>query len=105
MIKYVLIFRLKAAREAEQQEITDSDDVTSMGSEIRSDIVRACDASGYSELPMICADNNSTFQLSHEVPVRERGHSLSVERSPGLLEHAPEPRSKSLRLKRKDTSK
>ncbi|XP_026500506.2 cyclic nucleotide-gated cation channel subunit A isoform X2 [Vanessa tameamea] len=33
-------------------------------------------------------------------PARERGHSLSVERSPGLLNVKTEPRSKSLRLKR-----
>ncbi|GBP07886.1 Cyclic nucleotide-gated cation channel subunit A [Eumeta japonica] len=33
-------------------------------------------------------------------PVRERGHSLSVERTPYLLGIASEPRSKSLRLKK-----
>lgn len=89
-------------------EDSDSDDVTSIGaSELRSDIGRACDASGYSELPMISAYNTSMHLLTHSVPVRERGHSLSVERSPGLLHRAAEPRSKSLRVKRihKDTSK
>ncbi|XP_026737455.1 cyclic nucleotide-gated cation channel subunit A-like isoform X2 [Trichoplusia ni] len=95
-------------RVLDTDEDTDSDDVTSIGaSELRSDIGRGCDASGYSELPMISAYNTSMHLLTHSVPVRERGHSLSVERSPGLLHRAAEPRSKSLRLKRihKDTSK
>lgn len=91
-----------------EDEETDSDDMTSMAaSELRSDIGRGCDASGYSELPMISAYNPSMQLLAQAMPVRERGHSLSVERSPGLLHRAPEPRSKSLRLKRihKDQSK
>ncbi|PZC75998.1 hypothetical protein B5X24_HaOG205249 [Helicoverpa armigera] len=83
-------------------EDTDSDDVTSLAaSDLRSEI------GAYSELPMISAYNTSMHLLTHPMPVRERGHSLSVERSSGLLNRAPEPRSKSLRLKRfhKDTSK
>ncbi|CAH1647530.1 unnamed protein product [Spodoptera littoralis] len=85
-----------------EDENTDSDDLTSLAaSDLRSDV------GGYSELPMISAYNTSMHLLTHPMPVRERGHSLSVERSSGLLNRAPEPRSKSLRLKRihKDTSK
>ncbi|CAH0703341.1 unnamed protein product [Spodoptera exigua] len=85
-----------------EDEDTDSDDLTSLAaSDLRSDI------GGYSELPMISAYNTSMNLLNHPIPVRERGHSLSVERSSGLLNRVPEPRSKSLRLKRihKDSSK
>lgn len=92
----------KTFRVLETDEDTDSDDMTSLAaSDLRSDI------GGYNELPMITAYNTSMHLLTHPMPVRERGHSLSVERSSGLLNRAPEPRSKSLRLKRnhKDTSK
>lgn len=88
---------------------TDTDDVTSMeASELRSEIARVCDASGYSEVPMSSTHDTSMFLLSNPIPVRERGHSLCVERTTGgLLQLGLEPRSKSLRLKRlnKDTSK
>lgn len=82
-------------------EESGSDDVTSIeASELRSDLARVCDASGYSEIPLNSTRETSMFLLSNSIPVRERGHSLSVERTPGLLALAPEPRSKSLRLKK-----
>ncbi|CAB3226040.1 unnamed protein product [Arctia plantaginis] len=87
-------------------EDTDSDDVTSLAaSDLRSDIVRGCDASGYSELPMSSAYNASMLLYTHPIPKRERGNSLCVQGSSGLIHKVPEPRSKSLRLKRKNTLK
>lgn len=74
-------------------------------SDIRSDIGRACDASCYSELPMSSAYNASMLLYTHRIPTRERGNSLCVQGSSGLIQKAPEPRSKSLRLKRKTTLK
>lgn len=91
-------------------EDTDSDDMTSMqASELRSDVARGYDASGYSDTAMSSNQINDAalFIISNPMPVRERGHSLSVERTPELLQVIPEPRSKSLRLKKtyKDSSK
>ncbi|XP_049886204.1 cyclic nucleotide-gated cation channel subunit A-like isoform X2 [Pectinophora gossypiella] len=86
-------------------EDTDSDDVTSLqASELRSDVARGCEASGYSDIaiPMCSAQDASMLFLSNPLPARERGYSLSVERTPGLF-HL-QPRSKSLRIKRKDHS-
>ncbi|XP_053624098.1 cyclic nucleotide-gated cation channel subunit A-like isoform X4 [Plodia interpunctella] len=84
-----------------EDDNTDSDDITSMeASELRSEIARTCDVSGYSEIPMSSTHDTSLFLLSNPIPIRERGHSLSVERTTELLKFAPEPRSKSLRLKR-----
>ncbi|XP_028164639.1 cyclic nucleotide-gated cation channel subunit A-like, partial [Ostrinia furnacalis] len=92
-----------------EDDETDSDDVTSMGApELRSEIARVCEASGYSEMPISSTHDTSMFLLSNPIPVRERGRSLCVERTPGgLLQLGLEPRSKSLRLKRinKDTTK
>ncbi|XP_075990975.1 cyclic nucleotide-gated cation channel subunit A-like isoform X2 [Anticarsia gemmatalis] len=97
-----------AARAEKAQESASGD--TKMATDLRNDIVRAGDASGYTEFPMIAAPNTATqlypYVPTHpKPPARERGHSLSVERSPSLVKRAPEPRSKSLRLKDKMTPK
>lgn len=92
-----------------EDDETNSDDVTSMeASELKSEIARVCDTSGYSEVPLSSTNDASMFLANNPIPVRERGHSLCVESTPGgLLELGLEPRSKSLRLKRrnKETSK
>ncbi|KAL4717615.1 hypothetical protein ACJJTC_000764 [Scirpophaga incertulas] len=91
-----------------EDEETDTDDITSLeASELRSEIARVYDASGYSEVPLNSIPDNSMF-LNNPLPVRERGNSLCVERtSGGLIKQGLEPRSKSLRLKRinKDNQK
>ncbi|KAG6458023.1 cyclic nucleotide-gated cation channel subunit A [Manduca sexta] len=92
----------------DDEDETESDDLTSTdASELRSEMARVCDASAYSDAQISSPHDTSMLLLSHPILVRERGHSLSVERTPGLLHVAPEPRSKSLRLKRAnyDTSK
>ncbi|KAJ0184110.1 hypothetical protein K1T71_000533 [Dendrolimus kikuchii] len=90
-----------------EDEEMESDDVTSMeASELRSEFARVCDASEYS-VPMSSTHDTSMLLLSQPLPVRDRGYSLCVERTTDLLHATPEPRSKSLRLKRnqKDESK
>lgn len=84
------------------EDDTDSEDVTSLqASELRSDIVRGCDISVYGDLPASSTQDTSLMLLSNPIiPVRERGYSLSAERTPGLLRLTAEPRSKSLRIKR-----
>lgn len=106
LIKYISNYRVLDT----DDEDSASDDMTSMqASELRSDVVKGYDASGYSEIALSSNQINdaSLFILSNPMPVRERGHSLSVERTPELLHVFPEPRSKSLRLKKtyKDSSK
>ncbi|KOB70171.1 Cyclic-nucleotide-gated cation channel [Operophtera brumata] len=71
-------------RVMESGEEYDSDGSLASESELRSEAGKHCDVSVYSEV----------------VLQRTRGRSLSVERSPALLHPTPEPRSKSLRLKR-----
>ncbi|XP_059057530.1 cyclic nucleotide-gated cation channel subunit A [Achroia grisella] len=87
----------------DEGEATDTDDITSLeASELRSEAARCGEASGYSEIHLSSIQDNSIFLHSNPFPIRERGHSLSVERSPSLLELTPEPRSKSLRIKKND---
>ncbi|XP_047525066.1 cyclic nucleotide-gated cation channel subunit A-like [Pieris napi] len=77
----------------DSDEEFDSDDTSP---ELRNEMK----ATSYMESPSCSTQYGSTVDASH--PVRERGYSLCVDRSPGLLEITPEPRSKSLRLKRKE---
>ncbi|XP_045510000.1 cyclic nucleotide-gated cation channel subunit A-like [Colias croceus] len=81
-------------------EESNSDDSTS---ELRSDVIKVCDAASYREVPSSSTQYVSMLYTNH--PIRERGHSLCVDRTPGLLHITPEPRSKSLRLKKKDNPK
>ncbi|KPI96227.1 Cyclic nucleotide-gated cation channel [Papilio xuthus] len=83
-------------------EDSDSDDTSADGSELRSDVVQVYDSSSG---PPISSPRSTTMFMNH--PLRERGYSLSVERTPGLVHFPPEPRSKSLRIKKihKDISK
>ncbi|CAK1554819.1 unnamed protein product [Leptosia nina] len=81
------------SRFIESDEEFDSDETTP---ELHRDI-KVC---SYSDTPSC-----STQYMDANNPVRERGHSLCVDRTPGLLQIIPEPRSKSLRLKRKDIPK
>lgn len=82
-------------------DITDSEDGTSSDeSELRSEIAKNSESFGYSELGLNLSQGTSTLFLGKPVQGRERGHSLSVERTPNLCHFAIEPRSKSLRLKR-----
>ncbi|XP_068620013.1 cyclic nucleotide-gated cation channel subunit A-like [Battus philenor] len=70
------------------------------GSELKSEVVQVYDSS-----PPYSSPRNNKMFFGH--PVRERGFSLCVERSPGLIHFQQKPRSKSLRLKKihKDVSK
>nr|XP_032527728.1 cyclic nucleotide-gated cation channel subunit A-like [Danaus plexippus plexippus] len=83
----------------ESDEDTDiEEDTTSQDeSELRSDIIRSCDGASYSAMP---SPIQSPSYYASSYPIRERGHSLTVESTPGLLPITKEPRSKSLRLKR-----
>lgn len=85
-------------------DATDSEDVTSLqASELRSEVVRGCDFSAYGDIPASSTQDTSLMLLSNPIiPVRERGHSLCGEQTPGLLRLTAEPRSKSLRIKRHD---
>lgn len=103
---YNLLTQIFRLLDSEDEE-TESEDITSIeASELKSEFARACDASVYN-VPMSLPQDTSMLLLSQPLPVRERGHSLCVERTTDLLHPTPEPRSKSLRLKRnqKDVSK
>lgn len=100
-----LIFRVNADDDVDD---TDSDDVASLaGMDARSEVTTRAfiDVSGCGETPIL-SPISSVAVLGQARPVRERGFSLSVERTPEMLQLA-EPRSKSLRLKKqhKDTRK
>lgn len=85
--------------EDEVDELPSDDDVTSSdASELKSEIAKDL-ASGYSEAPMTSV-NDSSLVASQSMPLRERGHSFCVLRTTALLHAPPEPRSKSLRIKR-----
>lgn len=82
--------------DSDQEYTTTDDDI-----DLQSEIARSCDSYHVPQSP------EQSSRMSH-VRARCRGYSLSVERSPGLLRANPEPRSKSLRLKRffnKDATK
>ncbi|KAI8431041.1 hypothetical protein MSG28_001112 [Choristoneura fumiferana] len=82
-------------------DITDSEDATSSdGSEMKSEIARVSESFGFSEFGLNLSQATSPLFLGKPVQGRERGHSLSVERTPNICHFAIEPRSKSLRLKR-----
>ncbi|XP_072930266.1 cyclic nucleotide-gated cation channel subunit A-like [Epargyreus clarus] len=86
-------------------EESDLDDPTSSdNSELRSEVAAGYDSSAFKDGRFSAVQVPPMHYLNY--PARERGHSLTVERSPGLLHVTPEPRSKSLRLKRfhKDVS-
>ncbi|CAH2104001.1 unnamed protein product [Euphydryas editha] len=76
-------------RVIESDEDTDDDSTSLDGPDLRSEIVKSC-----------LAEIQGTSFIAPNHPARERGHSLSIERSPGLLHATTEPRSKSFRLKR-----
>lgn len=84
---------------------SDSEGTSISLSELKSDGGK-CDVSVYSDLGTSSL-YDSVLLHTQPIPMRERGHSLCVERTTGLLDVIPEPRSKSLRLKRnrKDISK
>ncbi|CAG5039072.1 unnamed protein product [Parnassius apollo] len=69
-------------------EETDSDDTSADGTELRSEVVQVYDScSG----PPISSRRGSAM-IYMNPPVRDRGYSLSVERTPGLIHFPPEPR-------------
>lgn len=73
---------------------TDSDATSADGSDLGSDVVQVYDSSSSPK----SSPRSTVVFMKH--PVRERGHSLSVERTPSLIHLAPTPRSKSLRVKK-----
>lgn len=95
---------------ANEEDDDDSEfgDVTSLvGMDTRNEITARAfsDIAGYGEVPIL-SPISSAGLLGNAIRTRERGHSLSVDRTPELLRLA-EPRSTSLRLKKyhKDTPK
>ncbi|XP_069364767.1 cyclic nucleotide-gated cation channel subunit A-like [Maniola hyperantus] len=81
---------IESDEEETDQEYATSDDEP----DLQSEIARSYDSYRIPLSPVQCSSRMS--YIRH----RERGHSLSVERTPGLLRANPEPRSKSLRVKR-----
>ncbi|CAG9138146.1 unnamed protein product [Plutella xylostella] len=78
---------------------SESDSMSLGGLDLKSEITARV-FSGVARDPPV-SPNSSNSLFSFRLPVRDRGHSLSVERTSELLRVTAEPRSKSLRLKRK----
>ncbi|KAJ2954215.1 hypothetical protein O0L34_g2455 [Tuta absoluta] len=78
-----------------------SDDVTSLqASDLRSEIMKECE--DYCDSVSLAQDENTSSYFTDAMPARMRGHSLCVEKMPGQFHLTP--RSKSLRIKRKEIS-